>query len=147
VKALSYSTPWDKAINFHGKRAENRNRWLPHRHLIAQAERMVGEDHAIQASGTYDKEGAEYIAERTGHLYTRRGVTHKVITSVAKITGLIYPGDPCPEGQEDWWFGGFAMLLDDVRVLPEPVPMKGGLGWLTVEEPVLGLVLAQLERL
>lgn len=145
MKALSYSTPWDSAINVNNKRAENRNRWLPHRHLIAQAERMVGRDHAIHASGTFDKEGAEYIRARTGQLYTRQGVVSKAITSVATVSGLLYPGDPCPAGQEEWWFGGFALLLANVRVLATPVPMTGGLGWLTVPEAQEQAVLAQVD--
>lgn len=144
MKALSYSTPWPTSIERHGKRVENRQRWEAHRHLVAQAERMVGQDHAIHSSGTYDRAGAEYILKCTGRAYGRQSITSKAITSVATITGLLFTGDACPAGQEPWYFGGFALVLDNVRVLPEPVPMTGGLGWLTIPGPQLARVIEQL---
>ena len=144
MKALSISTPWPTAIERHGKRVENRPHWAPHPHLVAQARRIVGHDLALHSSKTHDKEGVAYLQELTGRTYIRRDVPQGAVTSVVKVTGLLLPGDPCPAGQEDWYFGSLALVLDAVRVLPRPVPMVGGLGFLTLPGDVERDVLAQL---
>ncbi|GAA5514054.1 hypothetical protein Dcar01_02803 [Deinococcus carri] len=147
MKALSLSTPWPTAIQKYGKRVENRERWEPHAHLIAQARRIVGQDLAIHSSGTYDSKGAEYIQSLTGVLYGRRDVPSKAVTSVVKVTGLLLPGDSCPRGQRQWYFGSVALVLDNVRVLPRPVPVSGGLGFWNLPADVLAEVNAQLDAL
>lgn len=43
-----------------------------------------------------------------------------------------------------WWMGGFALLLEDVVALPEPVPCKGALGFWKVPADVEAKCLAQL---
>ncbi|MFC6660060.1 hypothetical protein [Deinococcus multiflagellatus] len=125
MRALSLSRPWTTAIELHGKRTENRTRWTDHPHLMAQAQRMVGEDLALHSSGTYDKQGALYVQRHTGVLYGRKDTADKAITSVARVECLLRAGDPCPPGQEAWYFGDTALLLANVRVLPEPVWVAG----------------------
>lgn len=147
MKALSLSTPWPTSIEKHGKRVENRDRWAPHPHLLAQARRIVGQDLAIHSSGTYDKGGAEYIERLTGVLYRRKDVPSKAITSVVRVTGLLLPGDRCLPAQEHWYFGSVALVLEDVRVLPEPVAVSGGLGFWTLTDDVETDVNTQLEIL
>lgn len=147
MKALSLSIPWPTAVQKHRKRVENRERWAPHPHLITQARRMVGQDLAIHSSGTYDREGAEYIRGLTGVLYRRADVPSKAVTSVVKVTGLLLPGDDCPRGQEPWYFGSVALVLGNVRVLPRPVPVSGGLGFWNLPGDVLADLNAQLEAL
>ncbi|GAA5514926.1 hypothetical protein Dcar01_03690 [Deinococcus carri] len=147
MKALSLSIPWPTAIQKHGKRVENRERWEPHAHLIAQARRIVGQDLAIHSSGTYDRKGAEYIQSLTGVLYGRRDVPSKAVTSVVKVTGLLLTGDRCPRGQERWYFGSVALVLDEVRVLPKPVSVSGGLGFWNLTGDVLADVTAQLDAI
>ncbi|MDL2342589.1 hypothetical protein QOL99_00300 [Deinococcus sp. MIMF12] len=147
MKALSVSVPWPTAIERHGKRTENRPRWARHPHLIAQARRMVGQDLAIHSSGTYDRDGAEYIERLTGVLYRRQDVPSKAVTSVVTVTGLLLPGDPCPPGQERWYFGSLALVLDNVRVLPNPVAVSGSLGFWALTGDVLADVNTQLEAL
>lgn len=144
---LSLSRPWTAAIERHTKRVENRPRWEPHPHLLKQAERRVGQDIALHSSGSYSREDAEYVQRVTGTFYARRDVADKAITSVVRIAGLLYPGDRCPEGQEPWYFGGFALVLDNVRVLPAPVPMPGALGFQKIPASQLSDVLAQLDAL
>lgn len=146
MKALSISLPWPSAIEQHGKRTENRPRWVNAPGTLAQARRLIGKDIALHSSGTWDKDGAAYIEEVTGVKYTRQNTPAKAITSVARLAGVLMPGDPCPPGQQVWYWGDIALLLDNVRVLPEPVPMLGGLGWLEVPEPQLSDVLKQLEE-
>lgn len=144
---LSLSRPWTAAIERHSKRVENRPRWELYPHLLRQAERRVGQDIALHSSGSYDKKDAEYVQGVTGVFYRRQDVPDKALTSVVKITGLLLPGDPCPAGQEPWYFGGFALVLGDVRVLPTPVDMPGALGFRKIPEPQLSDVLAQLDAL
>lgn len=147
MKALSLSIPWPTAIEKHGKRTENRPRWVNAPGTLAQARRLIGQDIALHSSGTWDKEGAEYIEEVTGIKYTRKDVPAKAITSVARLAGVLMSGDPCPEGQEVWYWNDIALLLDNVRVLPRPVPMLGGLGWLEVPADKLAQVTAQLDEM
>ncbi|MBZ9713780.1 ASCH domain-containing protein [Deinococcus multiflagellatus] len=147
MRALSLSRPWTTAIELHGKRTENRTRWTDHPHLMAQAQRMVGEDLALHSSGTYDKQGALYVQRHTGVLYGRKDTADKAITSVARVECLLRAGDPCPPGQEAWYFGDTALLLANVRVLPEPVWVAGGLGFWTVQAAELEKVEAGLAAL
>lgn len=144
---LSLSRPWTAAVERHGKRVENRARWEPHPRLLRQAERRVGQDLALHSSGTYDRKDAEYIQGVTGVFYRRQDVPDKALTSVVRITGLLYPGDPCPAGQEAWYFGSFALVLGDVRVLPAPVDMPGALGFKPIPAAQRSEVLAQLDAL
>lgn len=144
---LSLSRPWTAAVERHGKRVENRPRWEPHPHLLRQAERYVGQDLGLHSSGTYDKKDAEYVQRVTGILYRRQDVPDKALTSVVRVVALLRPGDPCPKGQEAWYFGGFALVLDDVRVLTTPVDMPGALGLQKIPQPQLSEVLAQLDAL
>ncbi|KQR41258.1 hypothetical protein ASF71_01020 [Deinococcus sp. Leaf326] len=144
MKALSLSRPWNPAIERHGKGVENRPRWAPHPHLMAQARRIVGQDIALHSSGTYDKAGADYIERVTGVRYGRKDSPDKAITSVVHVTGLLLPGDPCPEGQEKWYFGSVALVLDKVRVLAVPVATPGGLGLWNLKTEILAQVEAQL---
>lgn len=144
LRALSLSRPWTTAVEVHDKRAENRERWTPHPHLMAQAERMVGQDIALHSSGTYDRPGALYIERQTGVLYGRKDTPDKAVTSIVHVTGLLRPGDPCPPGQERWYFGDTALLVDQIRVLTAPVFMPGGLGFWTVDGKYIPEILAAL---
>lgn len=116
-------------------------------HDLAQARRLVGQDIALHSSGTWDAEGAKYIQQLTGIRYTRHNVPAKAITSVARLAGVLMPGDACPPGQAVWYWGDIALLLDNVRVLPRPVPMLGGLGWLEVPAELAAIVQTQLGEL
>lgn len=57
-------------------------------------------------------------------------------------------GQSVPRAMTDteraWWMGGFALLLEDVVALTEPVPCKGALGFWKVPEDVEAKCLAQL---
>jgi hypothetical protein len=50
------------------------------------------------------------------------------------------------DAEAAWWTGGFALVLDDVIALPEPVPCKGALGFWTVPDDVEAKCLAQIVR-
>lgn len=144
MKALSLSRPWTTAVERHGKRVENRTRWAPHPHLTSRARRIVGETIALHSSGTYDGQGAVAIQRITGILYGPKDTPIKAVTSVVKVAGLLLPGDVCPDGQEAWYFGSLAFLLDDVRPLAHPVPIAGGLGLWNLPAEVLARVEEQL---
>lgn len=146
MKALSLSRPWTTAVEVHGKLTENRERWTPHPHLMAQARKMIGQDLALHSSGTYDRKGALYIERQTGVLYGRKDTPDKAVTSVVHVTGVLHPGDPCPPGQERWYFGDTALQFENVRILTAPVYMAGGLGFWTIKEPYLPQVLAALPQ-
>ncbi|GAA5502997.1 hypothetical protein Dxin01_02746 [Deinococcus xinjiangensis] len=144
--ALSLSAPWPSSIEQHDKRVENRERWVNTPSNVSKARSLIGHDLAIQTSGTYDLGGAAMIYHLTGHNYPRPSVANKAITSVVRLTGLLMPGDRPPPGQERWYFGGIALTFDRVRVLPKPVPFKGGFGFLLIPDETLDAVLKQLQK-
>lgn len=147
MKALSISTPWPTAIERHGKRLENRPRWVNAPGMLAQARRLEGQDIALHSSGTWDKAGAEYLKELTGRTYTPRDVPSRAITSVARLEAVLMYGDRFPPGQHVWYGYDIALLLANVRVLPEPISVTGALGWWEVPEDKLPQVLEQLDGL
>lgn len=49
-------------------------------------------------------------------------------------------------GERAWWMGGFALLLDDVKILPTPVEVPGALGIFRLPERVVAECEAQLPR-
>lgn len=81
------------------------------------------------------------------------------ILAVCNLVGVIEPGadgrlkidaaEPAKshaktDEQRRWHFGGFALVLDDVVTLREPVPCKGALGLWRVPADVAAKVEAQL---
>lgn len=144
LKALSLSRPWTAAIEQHDKRVENCPRWAPHPHLVTRARQIVGQELALHSSGTYDKDGADFVEMLIGERYGRKDTPDKAITSVVTVSGVLLPGDRCPGGQDRWYAGSVALVLCNVRVLPQPVPMSGGLGFLTLKAEILRQIEAQL---
>lgn len=144
MKFLSVSTPWPTAIARFGKRVENRGRWarLPGR--LTQARKLVGHDLVVQSSQTHDHDGVAYLKRLTGRTFQKTDVVQGAVTLVVRVTGLLMPGDPCPPGQEAWYFGSVALVLDNVRVLPKPVPLKGSLSIQDLPADVERQVLEQL---
>lgn len=78
------------------------------------------------------------------------------IVGTAEITGIVQPDgvvvesrDPLDvrrdltESERRWWMGGFALLLSNVRKLPQPVPCKGALGFWRIPPSVRAAMEAQ----
>lgn len=79
----------------------------------------------------------------TGHVVGTANVIGDVVSSptgsgIVRIgTASRYTARPLTDHERRWWFGGFALVLDDVVELKEPIPCKGALGLWPVPEHVL----------
>jgi len=162
MDALTLWRPWPDAIfswpGKHAKRLENRGWWR---------QSTVGKTIAIHAGKKYDPDGAEMISE----LAVAAGVTNGgwtvpgpsaspegvigVVTVCAIVDAGRYDADVCviagavPVDMfiwREWWMGGIAWVLADVRRLAVPVPCRGAQGLWPLPEDVERQVLAQLSQ-
>ena len=132
VKALTLYPEWAWAICELGKRIENRT-WI--------AERMKGQLLAIHGGkniggharrGDWHLDIADVLAQKTGRRDASRAEMARgveaaqkhagAIVAVARVVGF------AQESSDRWFVGPYGWLLDDVRVLARPVPMKGAMG-------------------
>ncbi|MFD7667764.1 hypothetical protein [Streptomyces sp. NPDC059788] len=131
IRGITIKQPWVTAILHGGKRVENRPRsWAPGwrlLHAAAQTDRAAVRDPLV----------ARTIG---GRELPTRGVL-----GIVRITGChTDTGEPCsPWAQPDRIHVG----LDDVHVLPLPIPCGGQLGPWRVPLPVFEQILVQLPDL
>lgn len=138
MRALTLWQPWAWAICHAGKRIENRP-WKPW-------PSVVGRDVAIHAGAKGDPDAYLVMPGRAKDLPLPADLPRSAVVAVARVTG--WAGDDLdlsPE-QRRWFSGPYGWTLEDVRVLPQPVPCKGSLGlWSlppAVERDVLALLAA-----
>jgi hypothetical protein len=147
--ALTLIQPWAWAIAVAGKRLENRS-WRPPR-------KLWGQRIAIHAGLKFDEDSALALLAM-GHTVPP-GVGLGAIVATARVLGVVHREadggmavESCCEEPPTWaiskksleWFAGpFGWILDDVRVLREPVHCKGKQGLWTVPAEVKRQVLAQ----
>ena len=145
MKALTIWRPWPAAIchpSPQAKRVENRT-WSPPRYLWRQ-------DFAIHAGKTYERDAVGFIGALLGEELARGPAFAEGIVAVARLAGYRdvsgvawWTSTPKHDGGE-WFVGPVGWLLDDVRVLREPVPCRGAQGLWTVPGDVERAVRAQL---
>lgn len=134
MKALTLHRPWSWAVCHAGKDVENRS-WVPPLFLD-------GLDFAIHSARTYDVDGGVWISATFG-LKVPLAPPESCVVAVARLGGVLLPDAAGPKspwhvaGQHGW-------LLDDVRVLAEPVPCRGAQGLWTLPPDVEERVLAQI---
>jgi hypothetical protein len=160
MKALSLTRPWPYAILHLGKGLENRSdkRGMPpmckHRGWLL-----------IHASKGWDKEAGPFLAKKRIHpipdTIFRKKEHQTGIVGRCRVVGHVEPvgifDHTMVEGvvgdrrerrhgvwwcngrrlDERWWMGGYALVLDDVEALPEPIPCNGRLGLWTPPDDVL----------
>ena len=113
--AITLHRPWPYAISRLNKRLENRN-WEP-------SGVEVGDWFAVHAGAEWDKDGAQWIKESgLGDVPPKKEHPRGVIL-LAKYggisEGILATSDP-------WFVGPLAWRIDDVIVLPEPIPHTQG---------------------
>ena len=120
MKAITLHQPWATLIALGLKTMETRSWSTKYRGPIA-----------IHAGKTIDHEVAEYLAERMGCADLPTGAViatatlAKVLTTGPALWGWL-PDDEAEYG--DFSPGRFAWALEDVQVLPEPIPARGQQG-------------------
>ncbi|MFE4671051.1 ASCH domain-containing protein [Streptomyces sp. NPDC056723] len=128
MKALTIKQPWAGLIAHGDKTTENRTWVLPERH--------VGTRILIHAGAAYDN-----TARHLGNELDAWQLTPSAIVAVATLTGCHFSDGLCctPWGEP----GVYHWTLDDVVVLPEPVPAKGALGLWTPDGETVNAALRQ----
>ncbi len=123
MKALTLWQPWAHAVCALGKRLENRT-WEPYANIIGQRIAI----HAASRKPDADEiEATEYLRE-DGH-EVPADLPRGAIVAVARVTGCTRGGALRGAANDEyWWVGPVGWLLDDVVVLPTPVPCKGAQG-------------------
>lgn len=132
MKFLSFSQPWLWSILYAGKRIENRS-WKP---PIAD----IGTRFALHAAQSWDDDAIPFF-ERFGLTYPPRFdqyprgmiVGTAVIDRVVTDTKWLENNAP---DQIRWFFGPCGWVLSDVRVILDPVPMKGARGLRRLEDDI-----------
>lgn len=124
MMALTLHRPWAWAIVHATKRVENRT-WRPPTSII-------GQRIAIHAGKKWDEDGWLFIADYFGFTLTPE-VRDEGIVGTARVTGYLTGSvfDPDP-----WLFGPIGWVLDDVRALPMPIPVRGRQGLWRVPPPI-----------
>jgi activating signal cointegrator 1 len=135
MKALSLTQPWASAIMLGYKKIETRSWYTKYRGLIA-----------IHAAKGFPKHARDFLSnEQTWHHKERpfqypipRGVILgvAVITDVLNTEYLEYNISDIELLYGDYSPYRWGWLLEDIRILPEPIPCKGALGLWNVPEDV-----------
>lgn len=90
----------------------------------------------------------QQLCQQTGHIVgvaTVVGAVYRFLTPEYRV--VLDAGRTVRKLTRDekrWWFGGFALVLDDKKELKQPVPCKGALGLWPLPKDVDAQVRAQL---
>lgn len=144
MRALSLSQPWAWCVVHHAKRIENRPLAL-----AAVARSICGQRVALHAAQSWD--GAAQLRLRAAGVPVpmQVGLDRGALIGVATVHDVViysHEGERAriPEGQEAWASGPVCLVLDDVRSLAKPIPLRGQLGFWYLAADVEAAVLEQL---
>lgn len=134
MHAITLKQPWAYAICHLGKRIENRTRKPP----MA----LVGQRIAIHAGAAIDRGAASRMHPHNVHMpISRELLPESCVVATARLDGWVrtdamgplYMGIGPTEAEDAlasrWFFGPIGHVLAAVRVLSEPVPCRGQLGY------------------
>jgi hypothetical protein len=120
LKALTLIRPWAWAICHAGKRVENRS-WHP-------PLKVIGQRIAIHAGKKYDRSDAEWIQATFNVKVPVESLQPTGIVATALLSEVVMDRDKPWTEHRRWYFGPYGWVLDDVQVLPKPVPLRGAQG-------------------
>ncbi|MBX3131355.1 MAG: ASCH domain-containing protein [Polyangiaceae bacterium] len=143
MRALTIMQPWAWAICHANKRVENRT-WQPPRELL-------GRRIAIHAGKRDDAAAVQWMRDELD-IDPPAALPRGAIVATATLSGVVavkrhvvtYVGDVDPAMVDSPWFSGpFGWVLDDVRVLADPVSCRGAQGLWTMPPNMARAVEAQ----
>ncbi len=137
MRAVTLIQPWAWAICHANKRVENRT-WAPPRAAI-------GKPLAIHAGKSYSFEAVKIIFDTSG-LLVPSTVAFGAVVAVATLADVVHTETDLPDDQWDWYCGPFGWVLEDVQVLPEPVPCRGALSLWELPPAVEAAVRTQMRE-
>ena len=110
IRGLTLQRPWPWAVAYAGKPLENRT-WKPRQ--------PPGFYIAIHAGKGIDEVGSAWLLKHLKLDVLPEQSTATGIIAVAKYDGYV------TESDSPYFFGPYGWLLEDVVVLPEPIPHRG----------------------
>ena len=134
LRALSIIQPWAECIILHGKNVENRSWTTNKRGYIA-----------IHASAKKDKERFEIVQDNYGVKLDPDNSDFGCILGFARIVNVI-DKKSINRNTKKWFMGKYGIVLTDIIILKEPVPVKGALGFWKIPPSVLKKCLAQMSK-
>jgi len=148
VKALSLRQPWCDAVLWGGKRVENRLKWRGSNfrgEFFLHAAKGMTRAEYLEAIEFLKTNGIAWRPEMLRHNLVRGALVGRAcVVDVVMPGGFIHPGPGHPlsaastvrhpAASSPWYMGGFALVLEDVRPLPHPIPYPGMLGFFDVPE-------------
>ncbi len=136
MKALSLKQPWLYAITHLGKPVENRT-WQPPGY-------MIGQWIALHASKTKSRDEWVMAESIHGSKITTVVPTGKIVAvaRIDRIETLMTAQQPVSK----WFFGPYGWILEDIRLLNNPIPARGMLGLWEVPIDIENQMNKQLEQ-
>lgn len=150
MKALTLIQPWAWCITHAGKRVENRT-WAPPASLLGQrfaihagkAPRIAEAERDLAEHGVY-VHPPDVVFGAVVATVRLVGVAKGHGSSWFQVSGTFERNRPLIGVRDGLWFSGpVGWVLDDVRVLSEPVPCRGAQGLWTLPSDVEWIVLAR----
>lgn len=138
MKAISIWQPWVWAILHAGKRLENRGWQAQYRGpiLLHASKRFVDREvFETMKEDILPLAGPRHLLPKVTMGMLRASCGHMV--GRAFVVDWISPIDEIPAGQEPWYMGSYALVLDDVRPLVRPIAVPGQLGLFDVPDHLL----------
>ena len=115
--ALTLWQPWCYAMSHLGKRVENRP-WHPPAWLI-------GQRFALHAGAMLHDDSFESLQHLLPAELDRRSLPRKAVCATARLRSVVREAVELPGDQRQWFVGPFGWVVDDLLVLPQPVPCRG----------------------
>jgi hypothetical protein len=138
MKAITIKQPWAQLIAEGAKDIENRDWWTRERGRIA-----IHSSAKIAASDIEDACTAmrTFIPRFSSRIFTAEAVTYPAgsIIAVADLVGCV------SESESPWFFGRFGFLFRGAIKLPEPIRIRGALGFWEVPPDVQRQIDQQLK--
>jgi hypothetical protein len=137
--ALTLWQPWCYAMAHLGKRVENRP-WHPPSWLI-------GQRFALHAGSTLHADSFESLRHLLPPGLDQRTLPLKAVCATVRLRSVVRDAAELPGDQRQWFVGPFGWVVDDLLVLPHPVPCRGFQKLWQLPGEVLAAVRAQEDEL
>ncbi len=141
MKALSIRQPWAWAIAHAGKDVENRNWHMRYRGPLAihAAKSMTRSRYEAFARFWQEGLGEEYWQQFPHAAFpSAENLLRGAVLALAEAVACVHESD------SRWFAGPHGLLLRNVRVLPEPIPCRGALGFFDLPAEIVMNLAKQL---
>jgi len=138
MRALSIRQPWAWAIAYAGKDVENRNWHMRYRGVLAlHASKNIAKSR-YEAFARFWKDGLKENRFPDVILPATEALTRGAVIAVAEAKDCVH------ESSSRWFAGPHGLILQNVRVLREPVYCRGALGFFNLPEDIAALITSQI---